>query len=244
MLHWDGNAWAVQNSGLNVNRGPHGRACHRRAPASAGGLARGLSVKRHTGACGIAGGTRRGPSAPGQSARFRLMSMGFSKGFTLVELIAVLVIVALIAAAGRSLFFDIDVFRQRGFFEETLSAVRYAQKHAVASGCPVRVQTTATGFTLFRSANVAACAGGPYNTPIADPSGGAATFTRSRAGRRSRRAQTSFSPPTAPSTSARRRSTSASAAVDSACTATPGLWSDDESSKVLRRACAAPPWWS
>jgi MSHA pilin protein MshC len=106
------------------------------------------------------------------------MSMGFSKGFTLVELIAVLVIVALVAAAGRSLFFDIGVFRQRGFFEETLSAVRYAQKHAVATGCPVRVQTTTTGFTLFRSANVAACAGGPYNTPIADPSGGAATFTR------------------------------------------------------------------
>jgi len=104
--------------------------------------------------------------------------MGFSKGFTLVELIAVLVIVALVAAAGRSLFFDVDLFRQRGFFEETLSAVRYAQKHAVATGCAVRVVTTTTGFTLFRSANVAACAGGPYNTPIADPSGGAATFTR------------------------------------------------------------------
>ena len=105
--------------------------------------------------------------------------MGFSKGFTLVELIAVLVIVALVAAAGRSLFFDIGVFRQRGFFEETVSAVRYAQKHAVATGCPVRVEITGTGFTLFRPANAAACAAGPYNTPIADPSGGAATFTRS-----------------------------------------------------------------
>ncbi|BAV32706.1 hypothetical protein SCL_0384 [Sulfuricaulis limicola] len=106
------------------------------------------------------------------------MNNTFTRGFTLVELIAVLVIVALISAVGRSLFFEVDVFRQRGFFEETLSAVRYAQKLAVASGCPVRVQTTVTGFTLFRSANVAACAGGPYNTPIADPSGGAATFTR------------------------------------------------------------------
>jgi MSHA pilin protein MshC len=102
----------------------------------------------------------------------------FSRGFTLVELVATLVIIALIAAVSGPLFFDLDIFRQRGFFEETLSAVRYAQKHAVASGCPVRVQTTATGFTLFRSANVAACAGGPYNTPIADPSSGAAVFTR------------------------------------------------------------------
>lgn len=99
-------------------------------------------------------------------------------GFTLVELIAVLVIIALITAVGRSLFFDVNVYRERGFYEETLAAARYAQKLAVASGCPVLMQTTITGFTLFRSANAAACAAGPYNTPIADPSGGAATFTR------------------------------------------------------------------
>lgn len=100
------------------------------------------------------------------------------KGFTLVELVATLVIIALIAAVTGPLFFDIGVFRKRGFFEETLSAVRYAQKHAVATGCPVRVLTTATGFTLYRPANAAACAAGPYNTPIADPSGSAATFAR------------------------------------------------------------------
>jgi MSHA pilin protein MshC len=100
------------------------------------------------------------------------------KGFTLVELITTLVIIALIAAVGGPLFFDVDVFRQRGFFEETISAVRYAQKHAVATGCSVRVQTTATGFTLYRPASVANCTAGPFNTPIDDPSGNAATFTR------------------------------------------------------------------
>jgi MSHA pilin protein MshC len=113
-----------------------------------------------------------------QSAKFRLMSVKRQKGFTLVELVATLIIIALIAAVGGPLFFDLGIFRQRGFFEETLSAVRYAQKHAVATGCPVLVQTTANGFTLFRPANAAACVGGPYNTPIADPSGNATTFTR------------------------------------------------------------------
>jgi MSHA pilin protein MshC len=100
------------------------------------------------------------------------------KGFTLVELVATIVIIALIAAVSGPLFFNVGVFRERGFFEETLSALRYAQKHAVATGCPVRAQTTAAGFTLFRPANAAACAAGPYATPIADPSGSAATFTR------------------------------------------------------------------
>jgi len=112
------------------------------------------------------------------SRRCMAMPIGLSGGFTLVELVATLVIIALIAAVSGPLFFDINIFRQRGFFDETLSAVRYAQKHAVATGCTVRVQTTATGFTLYRPASVAACGTGPYNTPIADPSGNATTFTR------------------------------------------------------------------
>lgn len=101
-------------------------------------------------------------------------------GFTLVELVATLIIIALIAVVSGPLFFDINVFRQSGFFEETLSTVRYAQKYAVASGCPVRVQTTAAtaSISVFSAANAAACATGPYNTPIADPSGNAATLTR------------------------------------------------------------------
>lgn len=100
------------------------------------------------------------------------------KGFTLVELVATLVIIALIAVVSGPLFSNVDVFKQSGFFEETLSAVRYAQKYAVASGCTVRVETTATSFTLYRPASAAACTTGPYSTPLADPSGNATTFTR------------------------------------------------------------------
>jgi MSHA pilin protein MshC len=100
------------------------------------------------------------------------------KGFTLVELVATLVIIALIAVVSGPLFSNVDVFKQSGFFEETLSAVRYAQKYAVASGCTVRVETTATGFTLYRPASAAACTTGPYSTPLTDPSGNATTFTR------------------------------------------------------------------
>lgn len=113
-----------------------------------------------------------------RSAKFRLMRAKRQKGFTLVELVATIVIIALIAAVSGPLFFDVGIFRQRGFFEETLSAVRYAQKHAVATNCNVRVNITATGFTLFRPVNAAACGSGTYNTGVADPSSGAPTFTR------------------------------------------------------------------
>lgn len=112
------------------------------------------------------------------SAKFRFMTVKRQKGFTLVELVVTLIIIALVAAVSGPLFFDVDVFRQRGFFEETISAVRYAQKHAVATNCNVRVNITATGFTLFRAANVGACGTGTYNTDVVDPSSGAPTFTR------------------------------------------------------------------
>jgi MSHA pilin protein MshC len=100
-------------------------------------------------------------------------------GFTLVELIVTLIIIALIAAVSGPVFFNINTFRESGFYDETVSALRYAQKYAVASHCTVRVQTTATGFTLFRPAAIGNCnTPGSYTTLLTDPSGNATTFTR------------------------------------------------------------------
>ena len=100
------------------------------------------------------------------------------KGFTLIELIATLVLIAAVAATIGPRFFNVDDFRERGFFDETLSSVRYAQKLAVATGCSVFVDITATGFTFYRAASAATCNTGPYATVVADPSGNATTFTR------------------------------------------------------------------
>ncbi|MHB8743013.1 MAG: GspH/FimT family pseudopilin [Sulfuricaulis sp.] len=112
-----------------------------------------------------------------------LMRIGHSRGFTLVELVATLVIIALIAAVSGPRFFSINAFQSQGFFDETIAAVRYAQKLAVATNCTVSVQITATGFALFRTANNTGspggtCATGPWSTPVTDPTGSGGTFTR------------------------------------------------------------------
>lgn len=96
------------------------------------------------------------------------------QGFTLIELVVTVVIMGVLAAVSAPLFFNSAGFQERGFFDETVAAVRYAQKYAIASGCTVRVQIVAnTSYQLFRAANVVICNTGPYTTALTHPATGA-----------------------------------------------------------------------
>ena len=80
----------------------------------------------------------------------------------------VIVITGILAAVVGPRFFDRQVFDERLFFEESLSAARYAQKLAVASGCPVRVQIPVpnvenSGYGLTYSAPCSGAVAGDFN---------------------------------------------------------------------------------
>jgi len=53
-------------------------------------------------------------------------------GFTLVELVATLIIVGVLAVVAMPRFFERQTFDARAFSDQTLSILRYAQKAAVA----------------------------------------------------------------------------------------------------------------
>ena len=82
-------------------------------------------------------------------------------------------VVGIVAGVVAPRFFETQGFQERFFTEEIRSGMTYAQKLAVASGCPAQVTFTATSFQVTQRT---LCTSGPFTAPVPDPGTGASGF--------------------------------------------------------------------
>jgi prepilin-type N-terminal cleavage/methylation domain-containing protein len=91
------------------------------------------------------------------------------RGFTLIELIASITIVAILAAVALPKLTTATPFAERGYADGIAASLRQSRAVALASGCDVQFTITAAGYSAFQhgaGANNHCAAAGAWSTPV------------------------------------------------------------------------------
>jgi MSHA pilin protein MshC len=100
---------------------------------------------------------------------------GRSAGFTMVELVIVIILIGILGAIGAARFFNRTGFDAAAFSEQSAAMMRYAQKLAIAQNRPVYVQASSAGLSLCYSAASPCGKADRIPAPSGSNSGSAAT---------------------------------------------------------------------
>jgi len=100
-------------------------------------------------------------------------------GFTIIELVMVIVLLGTLSATAMPKFFSKNSYAERALFDDALHAASYAQKLAIATGCPVQLSIASNTYRLNRSTN---CSSTIYTLDVPHPSSGTSDFSGSESG--------------------------------------------------------------
>ncbi|MCW8944021.1 MAG: prepilin-type N-terminal cleavage/methylation domain-containing protein [Sedimenticola sp.] len=89
-------------------------------------------------------------------------------GFTMIELVVVLLLVGVLMAVGMPRFFNQLTFLEWGFSDEVAEALRFSQKLAVSTGCDTQLAISATSYQMNQRIG---CNSGTFTQPVQTPGG-------------------------------------------------------------------------
>ena len=98
-----------------------------------------------------------------------------------------IVVLGILAVTAIPKFFHVTDYQEHGFFDDTLNALRYAQKFAVASSCNVQFSIAGNQFVLNRpgASNRSLCTSttaGDFTQALPRPGSGETGYQGSQAG--------------------------------------------------------------
>jgi MSHA pilin protein MshC len=93
-------------------------------------------------------------------------------GFTLIELVLVVVLLSILSAVALPRFFERSAFQDRAVYDDIANTLRYAKKSAVATGCPTQFQFIPAD-NRYRVMREQVCNNNTFSQPVMNPSTGA-----------------------------------------------------------------------
>lgn len=91
------------------------------------------------------------------------------KGYTVVELIVVMIVIGVLSVTTLPKFFGVSSFEEMGYLDTVTQSIRQAQKMAMSSGCDTRAEITISGYALWQRATD--CTTGAFNRSVKQPGG-------------------------------------------------------------------------
>ena len=90
-------------------------------------------------------------------------------GFTVVELVVVMVLIGIFAVSALPRFFQASRFEEMGFAESSAAAARFARRLALNSRCDTGFSIDGSGYQVVQRAS--GCVSGGFSRPVNRPGG-------------------------------------------------------------------------